>query len=261
MFRPRVIPVLLLKGKGLVKTKKYAHPQYIGDPINAVKIFNDLEADELVFLDIDAANEGRTISIDLVRQIGDEAFMPFGVGGGIKDVKTAAELIGAGAEKIILNTAFIENPNLVTDVAMRLGNQSVVVSIDVNKTIFGSYYVFTKNGQKKTNINPIEAAQKAVALGAGELILNFVPNDGMMTGYNLQLIKDISSSVSIPVVASCGAGTLNHMKDAVLAGAHAVATGSMFVYHGARRGILINYPNRAELINAFSNIFENIDYE
>ena len=166
MFRPRVIPVLLLKGKGLVKTKKYAHPQYIGDPINAVKIFNDLEADELVFLDIDAANEGRTISIDLVRQIGDEAFIPVGVGGGIKDVKTAAELIGAGAEKIILNTAFIENPNLVTDVAMRLGNQSVVVSIDVNKTIFGSYYVFTKNGQKKTNINPIEAAQKAVALGA-----------------------------------------------------------------------------------------------
>lgn len=261
MFRPRVIPVLLLKGKGLVKTKKYANPQYIGDPINAVKIFNDLESDELVFLDIDAANEGRTISIDLVRQIGDEAYMPFGVGGGIKDVKTAADLIAAGAEKVILNTAFIENPNLVTDVALRLGNQSVVVAIDVNKTLFGSHYVFTKNGQKKTNIQPIEAAQRAIELGAGELILNFVPNDGMMTGYNLELIKTISSAVSIPVVASCGAGTLEHMKDAVLAGAHAIAAGSMFVYHGARRGILINYPSRVELINTFSNLYENNSHE
>jgi cyclase len=240
-----------------VKTKKYANPQYIGDPINAVKIFNDLETDELVFLDIDAANEGRTISIDLVRQIGDEAYMPFGVGGGIKDVKIAAELIAAGAEKVILNTAVIEQPNLVTDVAMKLGNQSVVVSIDINKTLFGSYFVFTKNGQKKTSLHPLEAAQKAVELGAGELILNFVPNDGMMLGYNLSLIKDISSAVSIPVVASCGAGSLEHMKDAVLAGAHAIAAGSMFVYHGARRGILINYPSRAELVIAFSNLYEN----
>lgn len=256
MFRPRVIPVLLLKGKGLVKTKKYANPQYIGDPINAVKIFNDLESDELVFLDIDAANEGRTISIDLVRQIGDEAYMPFGVGGGIKDVKTAADLIAAGAEKVILNTAFIENPNLVTDIAMRVGNQSVVVAIDINKTFFGSEFVFTKNGHKKSHLQPIEAAQKAVQLGAGELIVSFVPFDGMMNGYNLRLIKAISSSVSIPVVASCGAGTLKHMKDAVSAGAHAIAAGSMFVYHGPRRGILINYPNRVELIDTFSNIYE-----
>ncbi len=257
MFRPRVIPVLLLKGKGLVKTKKYANPQYIGDPINAVKIFNDLESDELIFLDIDATKEGRTISIDLVRQIGDEAYMPFGVGGGIKDVKTAADLIAAGAEKVILNTAFIEHPNLVTDVAMRLGNQSVVVSIDVNKTLFGFQYVFTRNGTIKTAIQPIEAAQRAVELGAGELILNFVPHDGMMNGYNVELIKTISSAVSIPVVASCGAGTLEHMKEAVFAGAHAVAAGSMFVYHGARRGILINYPSRMELINTFANLYEN----
>lgn len=252
---------MLLKGKGLVKTKKYANPKYIGDPINAVKIFNNLESDELIFLDIDAAREGRTISVDLVRQIGDEAFMPFGVGGGIKDVKIAAELIAAGAEKVILNTAFIEYPNLVTDVAMKLGNQSVVVSIDVNQTFFGSYFVFTKNGQKKTRLHPLEAAQKAVELGAGELILNFVPNDGMMEGYNLELIQSISSAVSIPLVASCGAGSLNHMKDAVLAGAHAIAAGSMFVYHGARRGILINYPSRAELGNVFSKLYENSSNE
>lgn len=247
MFRPRVIPILQIKGKGLVKTLKYKSPRYIGDPINAVRIFNDLEADELVFLDITAAREKRIISVDLVRQIGDEAFMPFAVGGGINNVAMAVELINAGAEKVVMNTVFWEKPEIVAQIAKVLGNQSVVVSIDVNKTWLGKYYLFVKSGTIKTNLDPITAARKAVDLGAGEIVLNYIENDGTMDGYNLDMIEQVSQSVSIPVIASCGAGKILHMKQAINRGAHAVAAGSMFVYHGARRGILINYPEREEL--------------
>ena len=251
MFRPRIIPVLLLKGKGLVKTTRYTDPKYIGDPINAVRIFNDLEADELVFLDISAVHENRTISVDLVKQIGDEAFMPFGVGGGISSVQQAVDLINSGAEKVILNTLFVQNPSMISQISKTLGNQSVVVSIDVNKTFLGKLRVFYKSGKKSTDLDPVEAALKAEDLGAGEIILNYIPFDSMMEGYNLDLIEKVSSKVTIPVVASCGAGSLMHLKQAYDAGAHAMAAGSMFVYHGVRRGILINYPDKNELVNTF----------
>ncbi|MDA3904517.1 MAG: AglZ/HisF2 family acetamidino modification protein [Bacteroidales bacterium] len=252
MFRPRIIPVLLLKGKGLVKTTKYSNAKYIGDPINAVRIFNDLEADELVFLDITAVHENRTISVDLVKQLGDEAFMPFGVGGGIKNVRQAIDLINAGAEKVVLNTLFIEDPDMISHISRTLGNQSVVVSIDVKKNFFGKYRVYYKSGTKQTDMDPVTAAVNAEKLGAGEIILNYIPNDSLMAGYNLELIKMVSSKVNIPVVASCGAGLLKHFSEAYDAGAHAMAAGSMFVYHGARRGILINYPAKEEIINTFS---------
>jgi imidazole glycerol-phosphate synthase subunit HisF len=249
MFRPRVIPVLQLKGKGLVKTIKYKNPRYIGDPINAVRIFNDLETDELVFLDITATREKRTISVDLVRQIGDEAYMPFAVGGGIHSVGAAVDLINAGAEKIVINTVFWEKPEVVALIAKTLGNQSVVVSLDINKTWLGKYRLFVKSGTVNTNLDPVMAARKAVEYGAGEVILNYIGNDGLMVGYNLELIEQVSQSINIPVIASCGAGKLFHMKQAISSGAHAVAAGSMFVYHGNRNGILINYPEREELIS------------
>jgi cyclase len=251
MFRPRVIPVLLLKGKGLVKSIKFQKYRYIGDPINAVKIFNDLKADELVFLDITASKEKRSISLELVKQIGSEAFMPFAIGGGIRNVKEAYNSVNGGAEKIVLNTVFIENPGVISEIAKELGTQSVVVSIDVKKNLFGNYHIYIKGGTKKTKINTITAAKRAEELGAGEIIINSIDHDGMMNGYNLDLIKKVSESVNVPVVACGGAGNLAHMKTAIDSGAHAAAAGSLFVYHGTRRAVLINYPDKDELKSIF----------
>lgn len=251
MFRPRVIPVLLLKGQGLVKTIKFDKSRYIGDPINAVHIFNEFEVDELVFLDILASKENRTISSEIVKKIADEAYMPFSVGGGIKTTKDAINLISAGAEKIILNTSFIKTPILVQELSSEVGNQSVVVSIDVKKNWLGNYQAFFLDGAEKSKESPVELAKKAEQLGAGEIIITNIDNDGVMKGYDLELIQLISSSVSIPVVASGGAGNLNHLREAIAHGAHAVAAGSIFVYHGARNAVLINYPEKNELQKNF----------
>ncbi len=251
MFRPRIIPVLLLKGNGLVKTKQFSNPKYIGDPINAVKIFNDLEVDELVFLDINASKENRSISIDLVKQIGDEAFMPFGVGGGIKTVEHASALINAGAEKVVINTEFITNHKIVESIAKKLGSQSVVVSIDVKKNWLGKYNCYSKSGKDKSKYSPEELVMIAQESGAGEIIINSIENDGMMTGYDLEMINKISSKVNIPVVACGGAGKLSDLSLAIEKGAHAVAAGSIFVYHGVRNAVLINYPSKEELKNIF----------
>ena len=251
MYRPRVIPVLLLKGKGLVKSVQFENHKYIGDPINAVHIFNSLEIDELVLLDILASAENRTISVDVVKQIGDEAYMPIAVGGGIKIVKDAINLIHAGAEKVVINSAFIKNPTFIKELSSEAGNQSVVVSIDVKKNWLGKYQAYSLNGKNKANHSPIELALIAEQMGAGEIIINSISHDGMMKGFDLELIEQITSSVSIPVVACGGAGNLIHLRQAIDNGAHAVAAGSMFVYHGARNGVLINYPEKKELINNF----------
>ena len=252
MFLPRIIPVLLLKGKGLVKTVKFKEPRYIGDPINAVKIFNDLKSDELVFLDITASKEGRIVSVDLVKDIGDEAFMPFGVGGGISDLTQMELLLKAGAEKIIVNTNAVLKPELIKEAAMVFGSQSVVVSIDVKKTLFGKYECWIKDGSTNSKSHPIDQAKKFEELGAGELIINSIDLDGMMTGYDIGLIKSIANSVSIPVVACGGAGGLGDLKKGYFDGkAHALAAGSMFVFHGPRRAVLINYPSKSELKQLF----------
>lgn len=253
MFLPRIIPVLLLKGKGLVKTVKFKDPKYIGDPINAVKIFNDLKTDELVFLDITASREGRTVSVDLVKDIGDEAFMPFGVGGGINNIKQIEQLLKAGAEKVIINTNAIINPGMIEEASKVFGSQSIVVALDFKKTLFGKYECWIKDGSENTKANPVDMAKKAENLGAGELIINSIDLDGMMTGYNIDLIKTIAEIVSIPVVACGGAGNLEHLKQCYFEGkAHALAAGSMFVFHGPRRAVLINYPSKSELKQLFN---------
>jgi imidazole glycerol-phosphate synthase subunit HisF len=252
MFIPRLIPVLLLKGKGLVKTVQFDKHRYIGDPINAVRIFNDLQADELVFLDILASKEKRSIDLATVKQISDEAFMPFGVGGGINDVKSAVELISAGTEKIIINTAFTEKSNFVSELSAELGNQSVVVCIDVKRNWLGKYSAYSYSGQKRTELSPLDLAMLAEQKGAGELIINSINQDGMMNGYDLQILEQICNKVKIPVIACGGAGELSHLRPAIETGAHAVAAGSMFVYHGPRRGILINYPEKTEILSYFS---------
>ncbi len=253
MFLPRIIPVLLLKGKGLVKTVKFKNPKYIGDPINAVKIFNDLKADELIFLDITASKEGRTISVDLVKDIGDEAFMPFGVGGGISDITQIESLLKAGAEKVVINTNAFIQAGFIEEASKIFGSQSIVVALDIKKNFFGKYECWIKDGNEKTKEHPVDVAKKAEAEGAGELIINSIDLDGVMTGYDLQLIKSIAEIVSVPVVACGGAGNLGHFKEAYFdAKAHALAAGSMFVYHGPRKAVLINYPSKNEIKQLFN---------
>lgn len=254
MFLPRIIPVLLLKGKGLVKTINFKEPRYIGDPINAVKIFNDLKADELVFLDIAASKEGRTIAIDLVKNIGDEAFMPFAVGGGIKSVKQIGALISAGAEKVVINTESINNQALIPEAANHFGSQSIIVSIDVKKNIFGDYKIYTGSGKIKNHVDLIDHIHNIERLGAGEILINSIDNDGLMSGYDLKLIKVVTESVTIPVIACGGAGCLDHLKQTFdYTNVSALAAGSMFVYHGSRKAVLINYPSKIELLRLFKD--------
>lgn len=253
MFRPRVIPVLLLKGLGLVKTIQFGIEKYIGDPINAVRIFNDLEADELVFVDITATKENRKVDMELVRQIGDEAFMPFGVGGGIKSLDDAKELMNAGAEKVIINSAGLQNQKLIREISHSYGSQSVVVSIDVKKSLLGKYTIYGGSGTQKYKLDLLEYCKLIEENGAGEIMINSINNDGMMQGYDISLIKSVSDHVSIPVIACGGAGSVDDLGEAYFQGhANAVAAGSLFVYHGPRKAVLINYPANEELIKVFS---------
>ena len=241
MYQPRIIPILLLKNQGLVKSKKFKNLNYIGDPINAVKIFNDLKADELVFLDILANKQNRRISIDFVKKVGVEANMPFGVGGGIKTIGDIKEIINAGAEKVILNTFAFKNPNFVKEASDEFGSSTISVSVDVKKTFFYGNRVFIHSGNKKTKSNPVEYCKRLEDLGAGEIIINSIDCDGMMCGYDIDLINQISHNVTIPVVASGGAKGFKDFQFAIEKGhASAVAAGSMFVYHGPRNAVLIN---------------------
>ena len=248
MWRPRIIPCLLLKNKGLVKTVRFKDPTYIGDPINAVKIFNDKQADELVFLDITATNEGRTISLDLVRKLSDECFMPFAVGGGFNKIEQIKKAFKFGAEKVCINTAAITNTNLIKEASRIFGNQSIIACMDVKKSLFGKYQVLTHSGTKNTKLDPVQTALELEHAGAGEIFLNSIDNDGMMAGYDIELIKKVAERVNVPLIASGGAGTLEHFVDAVHNGkASAVAAGSMFVFHGRRRAVLITYPTNEEI--------------
>jgi cyclase len=251
VFRPRVIPLLLLHESGLVKTVKFNKRKYIGDPINAVKIFNDFRADELIFVDISATKNNKTISLEFVKQVSEEAFMPFAVGGGIKTVKQACDFIKNGAEKIILDSNALLNPQLIEDCANEIGQQAVVVSIDVKKNFFGNHKVYGRNGNTNSNYSPIFWSKKVEEMGAGEILLTDISKDGMMQGYNLDLVRLISDKIKIPITCCGGAGNFLHFKDAINAGAHAVAAGSIFVYHGSRNAVLINYPSKEEINKIF----------
>ena len=227
--------------------------RYLGDPINAVKIFNDLKADELVFLDISATIENRLISLDFVRDVGDEANMPFAVGGGIKSIQDIRDILNAGAEKVVINSAAFIQPDFIRLASDTFGSSTIVVCIDVKKQFFGKEQSWILNGNKSTGLTPIELAERMEKAGAGEIIIQSIERDGMMQGYDIRLIKKISESVTIPVIALGGAGNGEHMKQAYsLGNANALAAGSMFVYHGARKGILINYPDKTELNKLFS---------
>jgi cyclase len=242
------MPVLLLRDGALVKTQHFDKPRYIGDPINAVRIFNELRADELVLLDIQATARQRVISRELVKRVGDEANMPFAVGGGIRTLAQIRELLAAGAEKIVLGSEAAERPGFVADAAAAFGSSTIVVCMDVKRKFFGDLRVWIKNGRKATSYGPHEFAQLMVKQGAGELIVQSIERDGAMNGYDLPLVREIARDVPIPVVALGGAGSLLHLKAAYDEGrATGLAAGSLFVFQGAHRGVLINYPSRAEL--------------
>lgn len=251
MLRTRVIPCLLLRGEGLVKTTRFKEPRYVGDPINAIRIFNDKEVDELILLDITASREGRGPALAAIRDFASECFMPVGYGGGIRSLADAREVLALGIEKVIVNTMALHRPELVSEISREFGAQAVVVSIDARKKLLGGYEVMAAGGTEKTGLAPVEHARRMVELGAGEIFLNAIDRDGTGSGYDIALVRSVAQAVTVPVIACGGAGSLADLGAAVSDGhASAVAAGSMFVFHGKHRAVLISYPTRAELERA-----------
>lgn len=248
MFRARVIPCLLLRGRGLVKTRRFKEPVYVGDPVNAVRIFSEKEVDELVVLDIDASREGREPDYELVAEIAGECFMPVAYGGGIRTLEQVRKLIRSGVEKVVVNSAALDSTEVITAAAEVFGTQAVVAGIDVRKPLIGGYRVVGKSATMESKVKLDDHVRRVVAAGAGEIFLNSIDRDGMMLGYDLDLIRSVTHLVEVPVVACGGAGTVEHLREAVQdAGASAVSAGSMFVFHGKHRAVLINYPGDIRL--------------
>lgn len=254
MLRPRIIPSLLLHDKGLVKTVNFKSHKYVGDPINAVRIFNEKEVDELAIFDIDATVLNKEPDYILIEKLANQSRMPLCYGGGVKTVEQAQKIFGLGIEKIALSSALIQNPQLVTEIAERVGSQSVIVVLDIKKKLLGGYEVYTHNGKKSTGINPIKFAKELERLGAGEIIINSIDQDGMMNGFDLPLIDKIAETISIPMTVLGGAGSISDIKKVIdKHGVIGVAAGSLFVFKGVYKAVLINYPSREEkdlLINA-----------
>lgn len=253
MVPVRVMPCLLLKGQGLVKTVRFKDPTYVGDPRNAVRIFNEKEVDELVILDILATPEGRRPRFDLIEEIVSEAFMPVAYGGGIRDIEDAARVLALGVEKVVLCTRAVEAPSFLREAAERFGSQSVVACLDVKKRLLGGYEVYTRGGRKGSGRDPVAAARLMEEMGAGEIVIQSVDRDGTQSGYDLELVRQVAGAVNIPVVAAGGAGKVEDFRRAVReAGASAVAAGSLFVFKGKHRAVLITYPEPAVLEALFS---------
>jgi cyclase len=249
----RVIPCLLLRNNGLVKTVRFKDSVYVGDPINAVRIFNEKEVDELIFLDIDATRYKKEPSFGLISKIAGECFMPFSYGGGIGTLQQIEEIIKSGSEKIIINTQAFLKKNFIREAAARFGSSTIVVSIDVKKRFIDGYTVCVNGGRQDTGKKPVEYAKEMEEQGAGEIFINSIDRDGTMEGYDLELIKSVSSAVAIPVIACGGAGNLNDLGLAVKeGGVSAVAAGSLFVFQGKRRAVLITYPSYNEISRLFN---------
>lgn len=248
MLRPRLIPCLLVHNGGLVKTVHFDDPKYVGDPINAVRIFNEKEVDELTVLDIDATVKGTEPDYQLISHLASECRMPLCYGGGVRTVAQIERIISLGVEKVAISAAAVENPSLIADAAARVGSQSVVVVIDVKKTgMLRRQEVVTHNGSRRTGLQPVEFAKRVAELGAGEIVINSVDQDGEMKGYDLDLVDQIRDAVHQPLTVLGGAGSLDDVKKLFdryrIIGA---AAGSLFVFKGKYRAVLINYPNRAE---------------
>lgn len=245
MRRIRTIPVLLLKNGGLYKTINFKNPKYVGDPINAVKIFNEKETDELILLDYNASSDGRGIDYKRIEEIAGEAFMPMAYGGAIKSLDDARRVFDCGFEKVVLNSVLINNPGLIEEIGNIYGAQAVVGSIDYKKNLFGKSKVYTMSGGKNAGYDPVEWSFKLQSYGVGEIMVNSIDRDGTWDGYDLDMIKKVTSSVTVPVIACGGAGSVSDLKAGVSAGASAVAAGSMFVFQKKGMGVLISFPSES----------------
>jgi cyclase len=247
VLKHRVIPCLLLRNGGLVKTRRFSDPKYVGDPINAIRIFNDKEADELMVLDITASREGREPDYTMIEQFAGECFMPLSYGGGISNVEQARRLFSIGVEKVCLQTAALRDPTVVSQIAAAGGNQAVIVSIDVKKTWRGDHRLYSAAKRDTVDRDWLSRMRQLVDAGAGEVLLNAVDRDGTMEGMDLDMIREASGSIQVPLIAVGGAGSLSDIQQAIFAGASAVAAGAFFVFHGPHRAVLITYPSYAEL--------------
>jgi cyclase len=248
MLRPRIIPCLLVHNRGLVKTINFKSPKYVGDPINAVRIFNEKEVDELMVIDIDATSKNHEPDYQMIEYVAAECRMPLCYGGGIKTAEQAQRIFSLGVEKVALSSIAVEQPELIKKIASIVGNQSVVIVIDVKKqTLSRKYEIRTHNGQKSTGINPWDFAERMEKLGAGEIVINSIDNDGIMKGYDLALVDKIRKCVNVPVTVLGGAGSLQDIGQLIRTfGIIGAAAGSLFVFKGKYRAVLINYPNRDE---------------
>lgn len=243
MLRPRIIPCLLVSNKGLVKTVNFKNPKYVGDPINAVRIFNEKEVDELTILDIDASRLNKEPDYKSIEYWASECRMPLCYGGGIKTVEQAQTIFSLGVEKIAISSAAIDNPEFITDLSERVGNQSVVVVLDVKKKAFGGYEVYTHNASKRSNVKLLDFVSLAEKLGAGEIVINSIDLDGTMKGYDFSLVKKVREQVNTPFTILGGAGNLDHISELINEfGIIGASAGSLFVFKGVYRAVLINYP-------------------
>ena len=246
MLRSRIIPCLLVKNHGLVKTVGFEAPKYVGDPINAVRIFNEKEVDELIVVDIDASTLGREPDYTLIEQLAAECRMPLCYGGGVKTSSQIERIVALGVEKVALSSGALEHPQVIEAAGASVGSQSVVVVLDVKQNKKGRYEVYTHNGTRATGRDPVELAAEMERLGAGEIMLNSIDRDGRMNGYELELIAQVRQRVSVPLTVLGGAGSLKDMEQVIARfGPIGVAAGSLFVFKGVYRAVLINYPDRA----------------
>lgn len=248
MLRPRITPCLLVKDHGLVKTRQFKEPKYVGDPINAVRIFNEKEVDEIMVVDIDASVQQREPDYTLIKNLAAECRMPLCYGGGVKRVNQVERIIALGVEKVAISSAALEDPQLINSSAKVVGNQSVVVVLDVMRDPkTGKYEIFTHNATRATKRDPVDTAKQMEQLGAGEIILNSINRDGMMNGYDLELVHSVRESVGVPMTVLGGAGSLKDIQALFASfGILGAAAGSLFVFKGVYRAVLINYPSRAD---------------
>ena len=248
MLKTRIIPCLQLIGDSLVKTVKFKDPAYIGDPINTVRIFNELEVDELCFLDIRASLEGREPNIEILHKISNECFMPLSYGGAIKDFETAKKIYSIGFEKVVINTQAFHQLKLVRDISEHFGAQAMVASIDAKKNIWGKYNVYINDGTEKIEKDLVSWAKELEMAGAGEILLTSMDKDGTWSGFDVEITRKISEAVSVPVIANGGAGSIEHISEVIHKGkASAVALGSMVVYQQKGMGVLVNFPDKKKL--------------
>ncbi len=249
----RVIPCLLLQDGGLVKTKKFKNPKYVGDPINAIRIFNDKYVDELIFFDINASRFNKEPNYDLIARIAGECFMPLCYGGGIKTLEQARKLVAIGVEKISINSTAINNLELIKQLVAELGSQSVVGAIDIKRNFWGKEYVYDSSKRRTTNINPLTHARNLVDAGVGEIFINDVSRDGTFSGYSTELVSSIADKINVPLIVCGGASSIDDMQGIFKAGASAAAAGSLFVFYGPHRAVLINYPDYSIVKKLFSS--------